>query len=114
MPTREGRLVAVTSRTEDKARAAGEQYAVDWYTDYRRMLERDDIDVVGIYTPSGAHVEIAREVAAAGKHVLVTKPLEITLERADGIIKACQTAGVKLATEFVTRYLPGNFTLYAA
>jgi predicted dehydrogenase len=110
----EASLVAVASRTEEKARSAGEQYGVDWYTDYKRMLERPDIDVIGIYTPSGAHLEIARDVAAAGKHVLVTKPLEITLERADGIIDACQAAGVRLATEFVTRYLPANFTLYKA
>ncbi len=110
----EAQLVAVASRTEAKAGAAGEQFGVDWYTDYRRMLDREDVDVVGIYTPSGAHLEIACDVAAAGKHVLVTKPLEITLERADGIMEACQSAGVKLATEFVTRYLPANFTLYQA
>jgi UDP-N-acetyl-2-amino-2-deoxyglucuronate dehydrogenase len=107
-------LVAVSSRSEAKARAVGEQFKVPWHTDYNDLIRRDDVDVVGIYTPSGAHLDIAIAAARAGKHVVVTKPLEITLERVDAIISACDRAGVRLATEFVNRYLPGSYALYRA
>ncbi|HVC35217.1 MAG TPA: Gfo/Idh/MocA family oxidoreductase, partial [Chloroflexota bacterium] len=110
----EARLVAVASRTEERARATGVKFEVDWYTDYHRMLERDDLDVVAIYTPSGAHTEIVQAAARAGKHVLTTKPLEISLARADAIVDACRTAGVKLATELAARYTPANYALYRA
>jgi UDP-N-acetyl-2-amino-2-deoxyglucuronate dehydrogenase len=108
------RLVAVSARTAVKAQTAADQYGCAWHTDYRGLLARDDIDVVGIYTASGQHLELAVEAARAGKHVLVTKPLEVSLERIDPIIEACRAAGVRLATEFVVRYNPANFALYSA
>jgi len=108
----DARLVAVVARTPEKAKQAAITLGVDWYTDYRELLSRDDVDVVGIYIPSGRHEEIAIETARAGKHVLLTKPMEITLERCDAIIRACQAAKVKLATEFIFRYRPCNYRLY--
>lgn len=110
----EARLVAVADLVEAKAKDVAAKFGADWYTDYRRMLEREDIDVVGVYTPSGMHLNIALDVARAGKHVLTTKPMEITLERADSIISACKEAGVKLATEFASRYSPHNYGVYRA
>lgn len=105
-------LVAVSSRDEQKARDAGAQFGADWYTDYRRMLEREDIDVIGVYTPSAQHRDIAVEAAQAGKHLIITKPIEITLERVDDMIAACQTNGVKMATEYYARYEQANYTLH--
>ncbi len=61
----------------------------DAATDLDAVLARKDIHVVIITTPSGAHMEPAVAAAAAGKHVVVEKPLEITLERCDRIIDAC-------------------------
>jgi predicted dehydrogenase len=110
----EARLVAVVARTPEKAKQAADSLGVDWHTDYRALLGRNDVDVVGIYTPSGRHAEIAIEAARAGKHVLLTKPMEITLARCDAIIHACRAAGVKLATEFIFRYRPGNYSLFRA
>lgn len=110
----EARLVAVADLVEAKARDVAGRFGADWYTDYHRVLERDDVDVVGVYTPSGLHLDIALEVAAAGKHVLTTKPMEITLERVDRIIAACGEARVKLATEFAERYHPVNYAIYRA
>jgi UDP-N-acetyl-2-amino-2-deoxyglucuronate dehydrogenase len=110
----EARLVAVSSRQESKARETAGKFGVDWHSDYRKLIARDDVEVVGIYTPSAAHRDIAIEATAAGKHVIVTKPLEITLERVDAIIEACARARVKLATEYVVRYEPGNYALYRA
>jgi predicted dehydrogenase len=74
---------------------------------YRRlddMLADPQVDVVTIATPSGAHLEPAVAAARAGKHVVVEKPLEITLKRCDQIINECAKHGVKLATIFPSRF----------
>lgn len=68
------------------------------------MLADPDVNVVTIGTPSGAHLEPAIAAAKAGKHVIVEKPLEITLSRCDKIIAACEHARVKLATIFPSRF----------
>jgi len=72
------------------------------------------VDVVVITTPSGAHLEPALVAAAAGKHVVVEKPLEITGERCDRIIDACDKHRVKLCTIFPSRFADSNITLKAA
>ena len=74
------------------------------YHDLDQMLANPDIHVVTICTPSGAHMEPAIAAAKAGKHVIVEKPLEITLSRCDAIIKACEKAGVTLSTIFPSRF----------
>src|SRR5207247_2605079 len=72
------------------------------------------VDVVVITTPSGAHLEPAVAAAAAGKHVVVEKPLEITPDRCDRIIDACDQHGVQLCTIFPSRFADANVTLKAA
>ncbi|MBW3599001.1 MAG: Gfo/Idh/MocA family oxidoreductase [Planctomycetes bacterium] len=62
----------------------------DVYEDYRRVLERDDIDVVSIVTPDHWHVKIAIEALESGKHVFIQKPLTLTLEENQLIRNACQ------------------------
>ena len=104
----EAELVAVASRTEATANRVGEQLGVAAYADYRKLLARDDVDVVCIFTPNAFHRDIAVDAANAGKHVVVTKPLEITLERVDAIVEACEANGVKLATEYMARFQPGH------
>lgn len=74
------------------------------YYDLRAMVEDPSVDVVTICTPSGAHMEPALAAAKAGKHVIVEKPLEVTLKRCDAIIDACEKAGVTLATIFPSRF----------
>jgi len=102
------KLVAVSDIVEAAAKRAGEKFGVDWYTDVNKMVERDDIDVVTIGTPSGAHLEPALAAAKAGKHLIVEKPLEVTLPRCDKIIAACKKAKVKLATVFPSRFSEAN------
>lgn len=99
-----GRLVAVSSRRAENAKRLTDQYAVESYTDYTEMLKRDDLDIVCICTPSGSHLEPAVAAAEAGKHVVVEKPLEITLARCDQIIEACESAGVRLCAIFNSRF----------
>lgn len=68
------------------------------------MLADPKVDVVTIGTPSGAHMEPAIAAAKAGKHVIVEKPLEVTLKRCDRIIKACEENSVKLGAIFPSRF----------
>jgi predicted dehydrogenase len=81
------------------------------FTDLSAALKRPDVDVVIITTPSGAHLEPAVAAANAGKHVVVEKPLEITHERCDRIIEACDKNRVKLCTIFPSRFHDANITL---
>ena len=100
-----GRLVALCDVNEAGAKAFGEANGVPYYTDHHAMLaEQPDIDIVNICTPSGLHMEPALDCIAAGKHVVVEKPLEITLDRCDRIIAAAKKAKVLLATIFPSRF----------
>ena len=83
-------------------------------TDLQEALRRPDVDVVIITTPSGAHLEPAVAAANAKKHVVVEKPLEITPERCDRIIEACDRNGVKLCTIFPSRFHDANIALKQA
>jgi predicted dehydrogenase len=78
------------------------------------MLVQPGLDVVCVCTPSGAHMEPAVRAAEAGKHVVVEKPLEITLPRCDAIIAACDTARVRLCTIFPSRFTAANLRLKEA
>lgn len=68
------------------------------------LLADPKVDIVTICSPSGAHLEPAVAAAKAGKHVVVEKPLEITLNRCDRIIAACQQNKVVLSTIFPSRF----------
>ena len=74
------------------------------YHDLDALLADSAVEVVTVGTPSGAHLEPALAAARAGKHVIVEKPLEITLARCDAIIEACEEAGVVLGTIFPSRF----------
>jgi UDP-N-acetyl-2-amino-2-deoxyglucuronate dehydrogenase len=82
--------------------------------DLDALLAIPGLDVVCICTPSGAHMEPALVSAAAGKHVVVEKPLEITLARCDAVIDACARAGVQLCTIFPSRFTAANLRLREA
>src|SRR5207249_6678105 len=86
----------------------------DIAADLDSVLKRKDVDVVIITTPSGAHLEPAVAAANARKHVVVEKPLEITLERCDRIIDACTENNVQLCTIFPSRFGDANIELKKA
>jgi UDP-N-acetyl-2-amino-2-deoxyglucuronate dehydrogenase len=74
------------------------------YHDLGAMLADPAVDVVTICTPSGLHMEPAVAAAKAGKHIIVEKPLDITLKRCDAMIAAAKKAGVVLSTIFPSRF----------
>jgi predicted dehydrogenase len=110
------RLVALVSRRAAGAKKMADELGlhVDLYGDLSQALARRDVDVVIITTPSGAHMEPAVAAAAAGKHVVVEKPLEITPERCDRIIEACDRNRVQLCTIFPSRFADANVALKRA
>lgn len=98
-------LVAVCSRSEDRVRQFAREFGVAaWYTDYRELLKNPEVDVVNVLVPTGEHAEVTVAAARAGKHVLVEKPLEITLERADEMIRTCADFNRKLGVIFQMRF----------
>ncbi len=97
------RLVAVSDVREETAQKLAAQYGGEVYTDYHEMLKRGDLDAVSICVPSGMRLEIARDCAEAGKHILAEKPLEVSTERIDQLIAATEKAGVTLGCVFQHR-----------
>lgn len=75
-------------------------------TDWRRVLERDDINIVDICTPGHLHFEIAEAALAAGKHVLVEKPLTNTVEESEKLVQSAAAAGVVAMVGFNYRRVP--------
>jgi predicted dehydrogenase len=90
-------LVTVVDRDPAKAQALAEQYGAEATTDLDAVLRRDDIDAVTICTPSGVHADGAVVALDAGKHVVVEKPIDITLAAADRIIDAEKRSGKTVA-----------------
>jgi predicted dehydrogenase len=109
-----GAVVACFNQNPEKARKFAEEYGCRACDTLEAMLSDPQVQIVTICTPSGAHREPALAAAAAGKHVVVEKPLEITLERCDDIIRACEQAGVRLCTIFPSRFSPANLALKQA
>ncbi len=99
-----GTLVGCTSRRPEAARKFAAGHHCRAYDSLDELLADPQIEIVTIATPSGAHLEDAVAAARAGKHVIVEKPLEITLKRCDRIIRACEQHGVQLATIFPSRF----------
>lgn len=92
-----------SGRTERAARALGWQ---DSSTDWRAVLERDDIDVVDICTPGHLHAEMAIAALEAGKHVLIEKPLALDLEQAERMVAAAERTTGAAMVGFNYRRVP--------
>jgi len=86
------------------AAADAEQYGIPCYADYQELLARDDLVGVYVGTEPARHLEVVRQAAARGKHILCDKPIALTLKEADDIIHLCRAAGVKLMVPFNPRF----------
>ncbi|HYF79050.1 MAG TPA: Gfo/Idh/MocA family oxidoreductase [Symbiobacteriaceae bacterium] len=99
-------LVAAADVIKERAVVYTDRFGGEPYMSYKEMLERPDIDVVCICTPSGMHAEIGIAAAKSGKHVLVEKPMALSLRDADALIAACNEYGVKLGVVHQNRFNP--------
>jgi len=100
----DSRLVAVCDSGEERAARMASQYGAEAYTGYEKMLERPEVDVVCICTPSGLHAAGGIAAARAGKHVIVEKPMALTLPDAGALEQTCREMGVKLTVVLQNRY----------
>lgn len=104
LETPNAELKGIYSRTKSTADKVAGQFSTVAYSSLEAMLDNKEIDIVCICTPSGLHLEAALKCIAAGKHCLIEKPLEITVERCNKIIAAAKKANVKVGVIFQSRF----------
>ena len=100
------KVVAVASRTPGKAEEFASQYGLEAHDNYEDLLAREDIDVVYVATLPSQHRDHALMAIAAGKHVLVEKPVALLPDEAREIFAAAKAKGVMVMEAMWTRYLP--------
>ena len=106
-------LVAVCDILPEQAHKLADRYGATAYTHLDEMLAREKLDVVNICTPSGTHGEYACKAMLAGRHVIVEKPMEITLAAIDEMLRVQQETGVKLAVISQHRFDPASQQVHA-
>jgi predicted dehydrogenase len=102
----QAKLLAVADIDEVRAKHMAQQTGTQSYQDYQELLAREDIDAVIIATPDHLHKEPCIHAAKAGKHILVEKPIAMTVEDAGAILEAVEKAKVKLMVGFTLRFFP--------
>ena len=112
--TCEADLTAVFSENESKANKFAEEFGGVPYTNFSKFLAHKDLDAVSICTPSGAHLIPSLASAKAGKHIICEKPLEVSIDRIDQIIRCCERSGVLLSGIFPRRFNPSTKELKKA
>lgn len=97
-------LTAVCDVDKNKAELFGKKFKVPHYADFNTMMKNENIDVVSVLTPSGLHAKHVIELSKYKKHIVVEKPMALTLDDADKMISACDEAGIKLFVVKQNRY----------
>jgi UDP-N-acetyl-2-amino-2-deoxyglucuronate dehydrogenase len=104
----QARLVAVVDRQIERAHGLASSYGAAAFTDFQEAFALPDVEVVCVCTPSGYHLEPGAAAAASGKHVVIEKPLDVTLERADRLLAAAAAAPVKTTCVLPYRFKAGS------
>ena len=98
-------LISLFSRSEKNARRVGEKYETKWSVDWDEFISDPTLDAVSICTPNGNHLDYGKKASEAGKHVLLEKPIEVTLKRAKELIEVCKKNNVQLAVIYQNRFI---------
>lgn len=98
------KLLGVCDLDIERAKRTGEACGVPYTTDVRPWLEREDVEVVYVLTETGRHAEVAIQALQAGKHALVTKPMEANVAACDEMIKAADAGERILAVDVDRRF----------
>ena len=100
------KLVCVCDIDKSRAESFGKKHNVPYFVDLDSMMKEcsDKIDIISILTPSGCHAQNTLEVAPYKKHIIVEKPMALTLEDADKMIEACDKFGIRLFVVKQNRY----------
>jgi len=94
------RLYGVCDINAEKAKAVSQMYGVPYSTDYHTFLEDPNVEVMYIVTPTGTHCDIAMECFRSGKHVLTTKPMDVTWQKCDEAIAMAKENGLLFGVDF--------------
>ncbi|MBS1669329.1 MAG: Gfo/Idh/MocA family oxidoreductase [Bacteroidetes bacterium] len=98
------KLIGIYSIHKNKSDDFAQKHGCTVFNTLEEMLKVPEMDIICICTPSGIHLEPALKCIEAGKHCLIEKPMEITLERCDGILEAARKAAVKIGVIFPSRF----------
>ena len=101
-------LKVVVDLDETRLKEVSSDLGVDGTTDLEAALSRNDVDVVMVMTPSGTHADVGIQAARAGKHVITTKPMDVSTAACDRLIAACSEAGVLCGVDYNSRYVDNN------
>src|SRR6056297_1291284 len=101
------RVAVIYDNNEKAGKELAKKTGAEYISDLEKAVNNSDVDIVSICTPSGAHLEVAIKSARAQKHLIVEKPIEITVERTNQIINEAQKNGVMLTCIFPYRFLNG-------
>lgn len=106
-------LVALCSRNAERVAKAGARLGItDLSTDWKSFVRRDDLDLIAIATPADLHVEIGLAALAAGKHILVEKPVAPDFERSCELYQAATESGLVAAVHHELRWLPDRLAIW--
>lgn len=104
-------VVHAFSPSEARRRAFAERFAFPTCDRLETILDDRSVEAVAVFTPANTHRDIALRCAAAGKHVLMEKPLDISTQRAEALVAACRKAGVALGVVLQHRFKPSSLRL---
>jgi predicted dehydrogenase len=101
------RVAGICDLRKEAADAAAAKFSIPFVTDdYRKLLDRKDVDVVDVAIPDQGRLDVVREAAARGKHLLVQKPMAYSVGAAKEMVAICEKAGVLLAVNQNARWGP--------
>ena len=106
------KVTALCDTDPERLRAAGDQHGIqNLTTSFSELIARDDIDIVGIYTPGPLHAAQVLQALDAGKHVMMTKAMAYTMQEAESLVEAVDRTGLVL---LITQTLRGRYDLMDA
>lgn len=107
-------LLGVCDLNEERAKQGSEEFGIPYKTDLNEWLQDERVDVVYVVTETGYHAKIGLQALEAGKHVIVTKPMEASLAACDALIAKAEEKGLLLAVDFSRRFDDSLVTIKAA
>lgn len=110
----EARICGVWNRTPEAMREFARKYEVNTYQSYEELLADPQVNTVIITLPPGFHVDYGLQAVAAGKNIILEKPIDIDVEKARRLIEECRKKDGKLAVIFQNRFTPAARTVKAA
>jgi UDP-N-acetyl-2-amino-2-deoxyglucuronate dehydrogenase len=104
-------VACAVTRSEGRARELSPRFAFPVGTGLERVIEDDSIVAALVLTPPNSHLELVRRLAAAGKHMLLEKPIELDLARAKAVVETCEAHNAILGIVLQSRFRPGAAAL---